>query len=53
MVSFSGGNRQYVRSNMPRPYGISIFGDDMYWVDQNLKKVRLSSWMDEYKICTS
>ncbi len=39
MVSFSGGNRQIVRSNMPRPYGVSIFGDDMYWVDQNLKKV--------------
>ena len=43
MVSFSGGNRQYVRSNMPRPYGISILGNDMYWVDQNLKKVCLTN----------
>ncbi len=38
MVSFDGTNRQYVRNNMPRPYGVSIFGDDMYWVDQNLKE---------------
>ncbi len=24
---------------MPRPYGVSVFGDNMYWVDQGLKKI--------------
>lgn len=38
-MSFSGGNRKYVKSNLPSPFGIAIKDDYMYWVDRNLKKV--------------
>lgn len=38
-MSFSGGNREYVMSNLPSPFGIAIKGNYMYWVDRNLKKV--------------
>lgn len=40
-MSFSGGNRQYVKSNLPSPFGIAIKDDFMYWVDRNLKKVSI------------
>ncbi|KAK3083345.1 hypothetical protein FSP39_020255 [Pinctada imbricata] len=38
-VSFSGGNREYVRSNLPSPFGVAVKGNFVFWVDRNLKKV--------------
>ncbi|XP_076088432.1 low-density lipoprotein receptor-related protein 2-like [Mytilus galloprovincialis] len=38
-ISFSGGNRQYVRTNLPSPFGISVLKNYIYWVDRNLKQV--------------
>ncbi|XP_041374759.1 low-density lipoprotein receptor-related protein 2-like [Gigantopelta aegis] len=38
-VSFSGGDRQVIRSNLPSPFGIAVFGEYIYWVDKNLKKM--------------
>ncbi|CAH1789469.1 unnamed protein product [Owenia fusiformis] len=38
-MSFSGGNREYIRTNLPNPVGIAIFGNDLYWNDRNLKTI--------------
>ncbi|KAF7489353.1 hypothetical protein SSS_07649 [Sarcoptes scabiei] len=38
-VSFSGGRRQYVWRNLPTPYGASILGSQIYWVDRNLRTI--------------
>jgi low density lipoprotein-related protein 2 len=38
-VSFSGGRRQYVFRNLPTPYGVSILGSQVYWVDRNLRTI--------------
>lgn len=40
-VSFSGGNRKYIRTNLPSPYGISVLRNFVYWVDRNLKQVNI------------
>ncbi|KAK7507961.1 hypothetical protein BaRGS_00000926, partial [Batillaria attramentaria] len=38
-ISFSGGNRRYVQTNIPNGYGLSVFENYVYWVDQNLKNL--------------
>lgn len=38
-VSFSGGNRQIVRRNLPNPMGVAVHMGDVYWVDRNLQAV--------------
>ena len=38
-VSYSGGRRQYIRRNLPTPYGLSILGSNVYWVDRNLRSI--------------
>lgn len=38
-VSYSGGRRQYVWRNLPTPYGASILGGQIYWVDRNLRTI--------------
>ena len=38
-ISFLGGTREYVVSNLPTPYGLTVFGNIIYWVDRNLKKI--------------
>lgn len=38
-VSYSGGRRQYVWRNLPTPYGASILGSQIYWVDRNLRTI--------------
>ena len=38
-ISYLGGQRQYVRSNLPAPYGIAVFQDFIYWVDRSLQKL--------------
>ena len=38
-VSFSGSQRQYVWRNLPTPYGASILGSQVYWVDRNLRTI--------------
>lgn len=35
-VSYTGGNRQIIRRNLPNPMGVAIYGNDVYWVDRNL-----------------
>ncbi|XP_043484789.1 low-density lipoprotein receptor-related protein 2 [Leptopilina heterotoma] len=42
-VSYSGGNREIIRKNLPNPIGLAIFGQDMYWVDRNLDTVYKAS----------
>ena len=38
-ISYSGGNRQVIRRNLPNPMGIAIHVNDVYWVDRNLMTV--------------
>lgn len=38
-VSYNGGRRQYIRKNLPTPYGLSIIGNTLYWVDRNLRSI--------------
>ncbi|XP_055683188.1 low-density lipoprotein receptor-related protein 2 [Lutzomyia longipalpis] len=38
-VSYSGGNRQVIRRNLPNPMGIAVHLSDVYWVDRNLMTV--------------
>ncbi|XP_048506028.1 low-density lipoprotein receptor-related protein 2 isoform X2 [Athalia rosae] len=38
-VSYTGGNRQPIRRNLPNPMGVAIYGGDVYWVDRNLATV--------------
>jgi len=36
---YNGENRHIVKSNLPHIYGITNFGDYMYWTEWNLKRV--------------
>ena len=38
-MSYLGGQRKYIRNNLPTPYGIAVFGDFIYWVDRNQRRV--------------
>ena len=38
-ISYSGGNRQVIRRNLPNPMGIAVHLNDVYWVDRNLLTV--------------
>jgi len=38
-VSYAGENQRYVYTNLPKPFGLSVFGSELYWTDANLKKV--------------
>jgi len=40
-VSYSGGNRVYIRSNLPSPFGVAVVSGSIYWIDRNLKQVAL------------
>nr|XP_045622888.1 low-density lipoprotein receptor-related protein 2-like isoform X5 [Procambarus clarkii] len=35
-VSFSGGNRQFIRRNLPNPMGLALYNNHVYWIDRNL-----------------
>ncbi|XP_022104410.1 low-density lipoprotein receptor-related protein 2-like isoform X2 [Acanthaster planci] len=38
-IDWQGGNRQTIRAELPRPYGLAVFRDSVYWVDRNLEKI--------------
>ena len=38
-ISYSGGNRQLIRRNLPNPMGIAVLRNTVYWVDRNLGTV--------------
>ncbi|ESO82185.1 hypothetical protein LOTGIDRAFT_170222, partial [Lottia gigantea] len=38
-ISYNGENRQYIKINLPNPFGVAVYGDWIYWVDRNLKKI--------------
>ncbi|XP_037869964.1 low-density lipoprotein receptor-related protein 2 isoform X2 [Bombyx mori] len=42
-ISYSGGNRQVIRSNLPNPMGIAVHTGSVYWVDRNLQTIYKSS----------
>lgn len=42
-ISYSGGNRQVIRRNLPNPMGIAVHMGDVYWVDRNLQTVYKAS----------
>lgn len=42
-VSYSGGNRQLIRSNLPNPMGVAILAGSVYWVDRNLQTIYRAS----------
>nr|XP_049706722.1 low-density lipoprotein receptor-related protein 2 isoform X3 [Helicoverpa armigera] len=42
-ISFNGGNRQLIRSNLPNPMGIAIHTGSVYWVDRNLQTIYKAS----------
>ncbi|XP_063382257.1 low-density lipoprotein receptor-related protein 2 isoform X1 [Cydia fagiglandana] len=42
-ISYNGGNRQVIRSNLPNPMGIAIHTTSVYWVDRNLQTIYKAS----------
>ena len=38
-ISYTGGNRQLIRRNLPNPMGVAVLGSTVYWVDRNLGTV--------------
>lgn len=38
-MSYTGGNRQIIRRNLPNPMGIAVHMGDVYWVDRNLQAI--------------
>ncbi|VVD04124.1 unnamed protein product [Leptidea sinapis] len=42
-ISYNGGNRQLIRSNLPNPMGIAIHTGNVYWVDRNLQTIYKAS----------
>lgn len=38
-MSYTGGNRQIIRRNLPNPMGIAVHMGDVYWVDRNLQTI--------------
>ncbi|KAI5632398.1 low-density lipoprotein receptor domain class A domain-containing protein [Phthorimaea operculella] len=42
-ISYNGGNRQLIRSNLPNPMGIAIHTTSVYWVDRNLQTIYKAS----------
>ncbi|XP_044525030.1 low-density lipoprotein receptor-related protein 2 [Gracilinanus agilis] len=44
-INHEGGDTEMIRygSRYPTPYGITIFGDSMIWVDRNLRKIYQAS----------
>ncbi|XP_017778488.1 PREDICTED: low-density lipoprotein receptor-related protein 2 isoform X2 [Nicrophorus vespilloides] len=42
-ISYTGGNRQVIRRNLPNPMGIAVHMGDVYWVDRNLQTVYKAS----------
>lgn len=38
-ISYSGGNREVIRRNLPNPKGIAMYKSELYWVDRNLKTI--------------
>lgn len=35
-ISYSGGNRQLIRRDLPSPMGLALFNGSVYWLDRNL-----------------
>ncbi|KAL4708620.1 hypothetical protein ACJJTC_001059, partial [Scirpophaga incertulas] len=42
-ISYNGGNRQLIRSNLPNPMGIAVHTSSVYWVDRNLETIYRAS----------
>ncbi|XP_052741747.1 low-density lipoprotein receptor-related protein 2 [Bicyclus anynana] len=42
-ISYSGGNRQLIRSNLPNPMGVAVHTGSVYWVDRNLQTIYKAS----------
>ncbi|XP_037294723.1 LOW QUALITY PROTEIN: low-density lipoprotein receptor-related protein 2 [Manduca sexta] len=42
-ISYNGGNRQLIRSNLPNPMGIAVHTGSVYWVDRNLQTIYKAS----------
>ncbi|XP_045536115.1 low-density lipoprotein receptor-related protein 2 [Papilio machaon] len=42
-ISYNGGNRQLIRSNLPNPMGLAIHTGSVYWVDRNLQTIYKAS----------
>lgn len=42
-ISYNGGNRQLIRSNLPNPMGLAVHLGWVYWVDRNLQTVYRAS----------
>lgn len=38
-ISFSGGNREIIRRNLPNPMGLALLKGTVYWVDRNLATI--------------
>ncbi|XP_064646226.1 low-density lipoprotein receptor-related protein 2-like [Lineus longissimus] len=39
-VSWNGGSRQYIRTNLPNPVAVVLSNTDIYWADFNLQMVQ-------------
>lgn len=38
-VSYKGGDRQFIRRNLPNPMGLALNGNSLYWIDRNLATI--------------
>lgn len=50
-ISYTGGNRQVIRRNLPNPMGIAVYLSHIYWVDRNLLSIfRASKLPDDNSV---
>lgn len=43
-MTYSGGSREVVRSHgIASPFGLVVYGSNVYWVDRSLKQVLMTS----------
>lgn len=46
-VAFTGGRRRIVKNQLPFPTGIALFGDNIFWVDKNIRSLLRMSKLEE------
>ena len=41
MMAFDGSKRQFYQEDIPNGVGLAVFQNYVYWIDQNMKGVRM------------
>ncbi|XP_077997838.1 low-density lipoprotein receptor-related protein 2-like [Glandiceps talaboti] len=42
-MAWDGSDRQHIYSDLSQPYRLTVFGNDVYWIDGDLKKISKGS----------